>query len=54
MSNILPSIPKIYALGQRWNHGIFEDLVQVEEKIDGSQFSFGFVDGKVECRSKGQ
>jgi hypothetical protein len=50
----LPSIPKIYALGQRHNSAIFEDLVQVEEKIDGSQFSFGVVNGKVECRSKGQ
>jgi hypothetical protein len=50
----LPSIPKIYALGQRHNSCIFEDLVQVEEKIDGSQFSFGVVNGKIECRSKGQ
>jgi hypothetical protein len=50
----LPSIPEIYALGQRFNSSIFEDLVQVEEKIDGSQFSFGKVDGKLECRSKGQ
>jgi RNA ligase len=50
----LPSIPKIYALGQRHNVNIFEDLVQVQEKIDGSQFSFGAVDGKLECRSKGQ
>ncbi len=50
----LPSIPKIYSLGQRHNAAIFEDLVQVEEKIDGSQFSFGVVNGKIECRSKGQ
>jgi hypothetical protein len=50
----LPSIPKIYTLGQRHNSGIFENLVQVEEKIDGSQFSFGIVGGKLECRSKGQ
>lgn len=50
----LPSIPKIHTLGNRENRGIFEELVQVEEKIDGSQFSFGKVNGKLECRSKGQ
>lgn len=53
MSN-LPSIPKIHTLGNRENHGIFEELVQVEEKIDGSQFSFGVVGGRIEFRSKGQ
>jgi hypothetical protein len=50
----LPTIPKIYALGTRFNAQIFDNVVQVEEKIDGSQFSFGNVKGNVECRSKGQ
>lgn len=31
-----------------------DDEVVVEEKIDGSQFSFGNVGGKTFCRSKGQ
>lgn len=45
--------PKLYALGQRIIADIFQDEVIVEEKIDGSQFSFGIFDGEVRCRSKG-
>jgi hypothetical protein len=49
----IPSVPKIYALGSRGTHGIFEGRFVVEEKYDGSQFTFGLVDGKLVCRSKG-
>ena len=31
---------------------VFDDPVIVEEKIDGSQFSFGVFDGELRCRSK--
>ena len=48
------SYPSVYALG----HGAVKDLlldpVLIEEKIDGSQFSFGRFDGVLKCRSKGQ
>lgn len=47
------SYPKVYALGHRAIEGILSDPVVVEEKIDGSQFSFGVFDGEVKCRSKG-
>lgn len=35
------SYPKVYTLGHRAIQGIFHGPVIVEEKIDGSQFSFG-------------
>lgn len=51
------SYPSIYALGHRYLTDLLKDPVNVEEKVDGSQFSFGVfpVDGKLElkCRSKG-
>lgn len=47
-------IPKIYALGTRFNTGILSGPVAVEEKIDGSQFSFCYKGGALMCRSKGR
>ena len=47
------SYPSIYALGHRYLTELFFDGVQVEEKIDGSQFSFGCFDGELRARSKG-
>lgn len=47
------SYPKVYALGHAAIRGIFEGEVIVEEKIDGSQFSFGKFGGEIRCRSKG-
>lgn len=51
------SYPSIYALGHRYLKELLLDPVLVEEKIDGSQFSFGTfnVGGQLEykCRSKG-
>lgn len=51
------SYPSIYALGHRCVTDIMLDPVLVEEKIDGSQFSFGRfeVDGEIQffARSKG-
>jgi hypothetical protein len=47
------SYPKIYNIGHSAISSIFEDDVIVEEKVDGSQFSFGVFDGKLKCRSKG-
>lgn len=48
------SYPKIYAFGHREVRDIFDGPVVVEEKVDGSQFSFGVIDGELRCRSKGQ
>lgn len=45
--------PNIYAIGHKAIEGIFNEPVLVEEKIDGSQFSFGLLDGTLQCRSKG-
>jgi hypothetical protein len=47
------SYPSIFALGHRAIKELFYDDVLCEEKIDGSQFSFGRFDGELKCRSKG-
>lgn len=47
------SYPKIYALGHKAISELLLDDVLVEEKIDGSQFSFGRFDGELKFRSKG-
>jgi hypothetical protein len=47
------SYSKIYQLGHRETLGMFVDPVIVEEKIDGSQFSFGKdFDHNITCRSR--
>lgn len=58
MSNV-SSYPKVYNLGHKAIADLFNDEVTVEEKIDGSQFSFGLVadkDGEYSlyCRSHHQ
>ena len=52
--DILPSYPKIYSLGHPAIGNIFDGKVVVQEKVDGSQFSFGIFDGNLMIRSKGQ
>lgn len=47
------SYPKVWALGHAALAELFLDPVLVEEKIDGSQFSFGRFGGELRCRSKG-
>lgn len=47
------SYPSIYALGHRYIEELLLDPVLVEEKIDGSQFSFGVFGGELRARSKG-
>lgn len=48
------SYPKVYNLGHAAVKDLFLDDVIVEEKIDGSQFSFGVIDGVLRLRSKGK
>lgn len=49
----LSSYSKILALGHKAIHDILDGDVIVEEKVDGSQFSFGVMEGELHCRSKG-
>jgi len=48
------SYPQIFALGHRYLEHLLDDPVLVEEKIDGSQFSFGRFEGELHIRSKGK
>lgn len=47
------SYPKVWSLGHAGIKELLFDEVIVEEKIDGSQFSFGRFDGELKCKSKG-
>lgn len=47
------SYPSIFALGHRYVADLLKEPVLVEEKIDGSQFSFGLFEDGIRCRSKG-
>jgi len=48
------SYPTVYAIGHAAITGIFDNAVIVEEKVDGSQFSFGVLGGELVCRSHGK
>lgn len=48
------SYPKIWLLGYPQLKSIGEGECIYEEKLDGSQFSFGVIDGVLRCRSKGK
>lgn len=49
----ISSYPKVYQMGHRTISDILLDPVIVEEKVDGSQFSFGVFGGELRCRSRG-
>lgn len=51
--NSYTSYPKVWTLGHAGVKEILFDTVIVEEKVDGSQFSFGRFDGELKCKSKG-
>jgi len=51
---MIHSYGKIFTMGHAAIKEIFLDDVLVEEKIDGSQFSFGILNGELFCRSKGK
>jgi len=50
---MIQSFPKIFAVGTDFVSRLFYDEVEVTEKIDGSQFSFGKVNRELFMRSKG-
>lgn len=49
----LHSYPSIYNLGHRAVADLLRGPVIVEEKVDGSQITFGVIDGELSIRSKG-
>lgn len=51
---MIPAFPKLLTIGNRLVNKLFEGEVEVTEKIDGSQFSFGKdMNGELQYRSKG-
>lgn len=54
MIDRIHSYPSIYNLGHKALEGLFDGPVLVEEKVDGSQFSFGVINGELKVRSKGR
>ena len=48
------SYASIFNLGHAAVRALNDVPIYMEEKVDGSQFSFGIFDGEVRCRSKGQ
>jgi hypothetical protein len=48
------SYPSVYQPGHKAIADILAGPVVVEEKVDGSQFSFCVIDGELQCRSKGK
>ena len=47
------SYPSPKAIGHAMVRNLFDDPIVIEEKIDGSQFSFGLIGGELKVRSKG-
>lgn len=50
----IPSYRKIKNLGHKDTSDVFNGPVIIQEKLDGSQISFGLVDGELFVRSKGK
>ena len=48
---MIHSYSKVYQIGHKVIRDIFKSGVTIEEKIDGSQFSFGVIDGVLCARS---
>ena len=51
---MIHSYPTVYQIGHKAIQNLFDGEVTVEEKVDGSQFSFGIIDGELQCRSHGK
>lgn len=52
MSESWHSYPKVWNIGHAATKELFDGPVIVQEKIDGSQFSFGRFGGELRCKSK--
>jgi hypothetical protein len=53
MDKHIGSYPSVHNIGHKNISNLFDGEVIVEEKIDGSQLSFGVLNGELVCRSKG-
>lgn len=53
MNDSWHSYPKVFAIGHAAIREIFDGPVEVQEKVDGSQFSFNYFGGELRMRSKG-
>lgn len=51
---MIPNYQKIWTLGHKGLQNLFEGPVVIQEKVDGSYFAFGLIDGVLHCRSKSQ
>jgi hypothetical protein len=51
---MIKAFPKIFTIGQDYIKDIFNNDVEITEKIDGSQWDFGKVNGELYQRSKGK
>lgn len=47
------SFPKLFTFGDRYCDGILDGVVEITEKVDGSQFGWGRIGDAVHMRSKG-
>ena len=50
---MIKTFPKIFTVGQDYISDLFKEEVEITEKIDGSQFCFGKIEGELYIRSKG-
>jgi len=50
----ISAFPKIFAIGSDYIADIFKDDVEVSEKVDGSMWCWGRVNGEFHMRSKGK
>lgn len=50
--SVMRNYGKVYNLGHRAIADLLKGPVIVEEKVDGSQFSFGRIDGQLICRTR--
>ena len=44
---MIPAYPKIFSIGSPYVPNLFKGRVEVTEKIDGSQFTFGLNNEKI-------
>jgi hypothetical protein len=54
MNDSWHSYPSIYAVGHKAVSDLIGSVCNIEEKVDGSQFSFGVFGGEIRVRSKGK
>lgn len=52
--NMIHSYSNVYQIGHKAIQNLFDGDVIIEEKVDGSQFSFGVIDGELQVRSHGK